>query len=248
MDTSAPATLLVFTRGPRGERLRRRLLPARAGGLERQLYRRCLEEAVEAGRAAGCRVAVASPVPLELDGPVVALPQRGDGFGERLRRAVAAAGLHAGPLVVVGTDAPGLTADAITDALDGLRDDPNRVVVGPSPDGGFYLLAAARPLDEVLAQVAWCRRKTLRTLLSALARAGRPVTLIAPLADLDRRADLERLIARGGADKRAPELWQALLRRLRHLLAELRQWAAPLAVRALRPAVVPVVPARGPPR
>ncbi|MCH7532590.1 MAG: hypothetical protein IIB36_12650, partial [Gemmatimonadetes bacterium] len=56
-------------------------------------------------------------------------------------------------------------------------------------------LASARPLDFALASVAWRSRATLDSLRHALAREGRDVVLLEPLADLDRPADLERWLA-----------------------------------------------------
>ncbi|MDX1501327.1 MAG: DUF2064 domain-containing protein [Thermoanaerobaculia bacterium] len=245
MDTRSQATLLVFTRGPVRERRRRLLLPAHSQMLERQLYLRCLDEAVAAGSAAGCRVVVSSPEPVAVPASVERLHQSGSGFGARLMDALARAGRNAAPVVVVGTDAPGLTARTVRDSLAELRRDPERVVVGPSPDGGFYLLAATRPLTAELEQVAWCRRGALASLLAALARAGRPVTLLAPLADLDRPADLERLLARGGLTR---GVWRDLGRRLAELLAGLKLPPAPPVLPPLGLALAGPTPPRAPPR
>ena len=67
-------------------------------------------------------------------------------------------------------------------------------MIGPSPDGGFYLLAAARPLDEALGGVRWCGAHARADLVEALERVGRTVHLLEPLADLDRPRDLDALL------------------------------------------------------
>lgn len=238
-------TLLIFTLGPHRESGRRRLLPGRWRTLEDSLHRRGLEAALAAGRACGCRIEVAAPRRLDLPEDVLQAPQRGRGFAARLRSAVAAARSRStGPLLVVGTDCPDLSAAHLADALERLRRDPGGVVLGPARDGGFYLLAADGPLDDELAEVRWCRSDTLATLLAALRRRGRRADLLEPLRDLDRTADLELWLARGGPAARP---WRELRRRLLALFARLRR-PLPLSgpARPL-PARVRTAPGRAPP-
>ena len=242
-----PATLLVFTLGAEAEGRRRRLLPARFRPSETALYRACLEEALAAGREAGCRLEVSSPRRIELPEDARATGQRGSGFGERFAHAFDSAFGHHGaadrPLVAVGTDTPGLRAAHLRRAAALLAEDPERVVIGPSPDGGLYLLAAARPLGNLLRRVRWCRPSTLGDLRRTLTGAGLRVELLDPLADLDRRDDLERWLARGPRTLPA-----ALLALLERLLAALRQLLLPAALGIPRRAPVPVRRQRGPPR
>lgn len=225
------------------EARRRRLLPGVLGSSERSLYEACLSAALAAGRAAGCRLVVSSPGALALPADVIRLEQRGRSFGERLGAALEAAG--PGPVVVVGTDVPGLTARPIERALASLTGDPNRAVVGPSPDGGFYLLAVARPVASLLARVRWCRRDTAASLGRALESSGFRVTRLATrLADLDRPADLTGWLAR-------PSLRSALASlhtRLRTLLAEVVRPLVGATLPPAAPAFVSLPSPRGPPR
>jgi len=270
---AAPAprpTLLVFTLGAAGERARRPLLPGAHGRAELELRHGLLESALAAGREAGCRLRVAMPGDAAsaagLAADVGHAPQEGNGFGERLERACRAAreeGSAAAPLLVVGADVPGLAARHLDAALDALATDPEAVVLGPSPDGGFYLLATARPLPGLAGLTRWCRSDTLARLRRSLRRAGRRVVLLEPLVDLDRRRDLERWMAavarRARRNNPTPALaarlhglwqgfWRSLLRRLARLLADLRRPPARRAPRHLRPAPIPVRSPRAPPR
>jgi hypothetical protein len=233
-------TLLVFTLGPGMESARRGLLPGPLRGVEEEVWQGCLSAALEAGRAAGCELEVCSPTLLDLPGDTRHVPQVGDGFGSRLEKAMTRS--FSGPLLVVGTDVPGLAARHLAQALSLLAEDSDRVVLGPSPDGGLYLLAASRPIAGLAGATRWCRRDTLRGLLRTLRAAGRPVILLEPLADLDRRADLETWAAKRDAR------WQELIRLLRRLLSVLRLPAVPLFVGHPRPALVPVRTGRAPPR
>lgn len=238
--------MLVFTLGASCEKKRRQLLPARFGAIEERLHRACLDAALDAGRDAGCRLEVSAPDRLDLPAEVHQRTQRGRGFAARFRDALGAAfAASDGPVVVVGSDVPGLEAVHVRRTLELLRRDPAAVVVGPSPDGGFYLLASAEPLDGVLAAVRWCSSDTLESLRRALARAGRDVVMLAPLVDLDRRRDLERWLAQRPVA--ASRVWRALLAALTALLAALRRGRWRAAAAPPRPSAVRVPPLRAPP-
>ena len=220
-------TLLIFTRGVERETRRRRLLPTRLAPLERILHRRCLASALAAGQEAGCEITISSPAPVADALGCRRLPQEGDSFGCRLRAAMATTYRQAaGPVVVVGTDVPSLGSHHLRAALSKLEMSPSSVVIGPSQDGGFYLLASNRSLDELLAGVSWNRRETLRSLLSALAGAGIEVSLLEPLVDLDRPQDLTFWVNHGSR----AEIWRALVGLLRWALAVLARPTIPLAL------------------
>lgn len=194
-------------------------MPSRLLAWERDLHQAGLEAALAAGRAAGCRLVVSSPEGLALPADATPLTQGTGAFGARLATAMRLAA-SPGPLLVVGTDVPGLSADHLRRALRGLEAQPDGVVLGPSPDGGLYLLAGLGLDPDTLAAIDWCRRTTRRDLSRSLAAVGRPLLELEPLADLDRRADLERWLA--GQTPASTGL--ALVRsRLRQLLAELRR-------------------------
>jgi glycosyltransferase A (GT-A) superfamily protein (DUF2064 family) len=182
---------------------------------------------------------VSSPEPLDLTGADAWSPQRGIGFGARFANALQSACESGGPVVAVGADIPGLTSAHVAQALDRLGGDPDRVVVGPSPDGGFYLLAASRPLAEILDAVRWCGGDARRTLLAALRAARRPVVLLEPLADLDAPADLERWVASGPAPSLDLAAHRSALRRI--LASRCRPLGPP---RRARTSAVPL-PRRG---
>lgn len=239
--------LLVFTLGPGRERARRNLLPRPLRDRELLLHQEGLASTLQAGRICGCELQLAVPQRLSLPEGVRQIKQRGDTFGERLRNAIRCVRERCpgSPLVVVGTDAPDLAADHLQRALEGLAEDPDRVVVGPSLDGGLYLLATAGPVDHELSQVHWCRKNTLRTLLRTLRSRGRRILLLEPLRDLDRREDLERWLAEPGGGSTP---WVPLRRLLRRLMAVLRRPPTPVVLGTCRPAFASISLGRDPPR
>ncbi|MDX2259528.1 MAG: TIGR04282 family arsenosugar biosynthesis glycosyltransferase [Hyphomicrobiaceae bacterium] len=107
--------------------------------------------------------------------------------------------LPPGPVVIVGSDCPGLTAAHVAAAFRALgRAD---VVMAPSPDGGYGLigLARRRRVPHLFRGVRWSHEKTRADTLANA--AGLAVILLAELADVDEaddlvRADLKGLIGR----------------------------------------------------
>jgi 2-phospho-L-lactate guanylyltransferase (CobY/MobA/RfbA family) len=227
-----PPTLLVFTLGADQDAQRRPLLPAALLAAERDLREACLASALEAGRAAGCRLVVVSPKPLAPGAGIDWMPQEGATFADRLRGALARAFAEgSGPVLMVGGDSPGLEAAHLRRALEILSGTPDAVVLGPAADGGVYLLGANQPFDSALAAVRWCDRRTRASLVASLNAHGRPALVLElSLLDLDTRADLERWIAAGPGTP----LLRALSLRLSRLLASSRRPGAAASCRAAR--------------
>lgn len=118
--------------------------------------------------------------------------------------------LHRGPMVVVGTDLPALGerhADAVRDALTGGAD----VCLGPAADGGYYLIALARPTAELfrLEPETWGGPRVLELTLRAAQARGLQVAMLEPECDLDTPSDA--LTALG--DPRTPADIAAILHR-----------------------------------
>lgn len=243
-----PATLLVFTLGERHESRRRRLLPTHCQPLEQRFHRACLEVALDAGRALGLNLEVSSPERLDLPADVRHRRQEGRGFGPRLERSLGRALNRGGPVVLVGSDVPGLDAGHLRAAVEPLHDDPNRVVLGPAADGGIYLLATGQPLGAALDGVRWCCADTLESLCQALERAGRSVVLLPTLEDLDDRADLAQWLARHRRSRRrfAPDL-DSLYVELRSALVSAQPRADRGCPRSRRRPFLDLLPRRGPP-
>ncbi len=116
-----------------------------------------------------------------------AIPQgRGD-LGERMHRAMAACAQ--GPVVLVGTDIPALTAAhiAVAFALLGRHD----LVLGPARDGGFWLVGARHHMPT-FGKVRWSSPHALEDVLADLPRLL-SVGFAATLDDVDDGATYRRL-------------------------------------------------------
>jgi 2-phospho-L-lactate guanylyltransferase (CobY/MobA/RfbA family) len=209
--------LLLFTLGSRRESARRRLLPARFERYETAFREGLARHVSSVAARANCELVISSPDPLPYAERWIR--QSGDGFGERLASSLEAVGYEGRrPVVVVGSDTPAMTERHVAAALRELDADPEAVVIGPSRDGGMYLIGMATPID-VWNAVRWCGRHAREDFVAALREAGRPIVFLEPLADLDTTRDLERWLAK-------PAVVPALVRisiLLRSLLNELRR-------------------------
>lgn len=246
MISSSPRpTLLVFTLGPECERQRRQLLPGQHGAAEILVHQYGLAAALDAGRRCGYRLVVASPEEINLPPDVEQVSQQGKGFAQRLRSTIShfQSQSPGAPLLVVGTDVPNLEACHLREAISRLQARPEEVVLGPCPDGGFYLLATNSSVDVELGEVRWCQRDTLASLRRALARHGRACSLLDPLRDLDQAGDLELWLAKEAGRSSARRLARVLTR----LLAMHRRPQVHGAMSELAPAGLAINAGRAPP-
>lgn len=128
-------------------------------------------------------------------GGVELIPQVDGHLGERLAAATAAVfERHDGPLLVVGVDTrlTAAHAEAALERLDAGAD----AVFGPALDGGYYLVALARPARELFAidPPPWGGPDVLELSLEAARAAGLTTALLGPERDLDTPADATALL------------------------------------------------------
>ena len=123
-------------------------------------------------------------------------PQPGGDLGDRLRRAFAIGFREADCVAVVGTDVPDLDARVVARAFDLVAGPGSpEVVFGPALDGGYYLLALDRPAPGLFDGIAWSTGSVLRESIRRAKDLGLTVSLLDPLADIDRAEDLTEALS-----------------------------------------------------
>ena len=117
------------------------------------------------------------------------MTQSGCDLGERMHNAFAA--MPPGPVVMVGTDIPGLRCQHIRRAFRALR--RHEAVFGPAHDGGYWLVGLAPELRDagIFSAVRWSTRHALADTLENIPSAC-ATSLIAALGDVDTVEDVER--------------------------------------------------------
>ena len=125
-----------------------------------------------------------------------------DDLGVRMREAlVQQLDAGAAAAVLIGTDIPSLPAYHITLAFDLLR--AKDVVLGPSTDGGYYLVGVSKPIPEIFEDVEWSTPGVLAQTIDRVHRAGHTLGLVPPYFDVDTPDELDFLLAHARATKLA---------------------------------------------
>lgn len=124
------------------------------------------------------------------------MPQASGTLGDRMREVMATLFDRGARFVgLVGSDLPDIDARQLARAFALLERDPDRLVLGPATDGGYYLVAAARTPPPVFDGIPWGTRQVLAATMAAARHARIRVAFVEPLADVDTAADLRRVRA-----------------------------------------------------
>jgi rSAM/selenodomain-associated transferase 1 len=154
----------------------------------------------EAATARACGVAIYTPIDAEsaYDGILPAhfsmLPQRGDKFGERLYFAVEdlfKCGFES--VCLIDSDSPTVPAENFAEAVELLSTSEDRVAVGPSDDGGYYLIGVKKPHRHLFEQIDWSTERVLNQTIQRATEIGLEVKLLPAGYDVDDGASLRRL-------------------------------------------------------
>lgn len=214
--------LLVFLKYPAPGRVKTRLAATLGHAAAAQVYRACVELTLEEleGLCSHTTLYVSPPESVEacrhwVESTWRVQPQRGDSLGARLRHATQAAFKEgAERVVVIGTDAPWLTAQAVNAAFDALlRDD---VVLGPAEDGGYYLIGLSKPMPGLFEGIAWSTAEVYAQTLECARQLNASVHALPTGYDVDTIDDLQRLVGDMSGKEASPlaEIRDILARRV----------------------------------
>ena len=195
--------LVIVGKAPRAGQTKTRLSPPLAPAEAAELYRGFLQDTADmASRLGWERITVIHPgdageagaLASLLPGTVTLQAQSGVGLGAALAEAFRthlAEGF--GKVVLIGSDNPTLPAEILARAAEALtRCD---LAVGPSADGGYYLVGMSRPHLGVFERITWSTSLVLGETLERARELGLSVELLPEWYDVDTADDLERLRA-----------------------------------------------------
>jgi rSAM/selenodomain-associated transferase 1 len=197
--------LAVMTKVPRAGKVKTRLTPPltpdEAAALNVCFLRdttAAISAAVAAGRARG--VAVYTPVGEEaayaeiLPPHFELVPQRGEAFGERLVAAMEDL-LRIGfaSFCLINSDSPTVPSEAYSQVTRLLLQPGDRIVLGPSDDGGYYLIGMKKLHRRLFEEIDWSTERVFQQTIDRAREIGIPVELLPNGYDIDDRAALRRL-------------------------------------------------------
>jgi rSAM/selenodomain-associated transferase 1 len=189
--------LLVFVKAPRPGAVKTRLVPDLGPENAATLYRLLAEEEVQQTtpqRGEYDRLFFHAPAAARSEmeawlGSQAWFPQEGADLGARMAGAFETAfSRGARRAAVIGTDVPGVSREIVLEALAALDD--HDVALGPTHDGGYYLLALKRPRGELFEGIAWSTPGVLPATLNKAHSLNLSVYCLSRLTDIDTLEDV----------------------------------------------------------
>jgi rSAM/selenodomain-associated transferase 1 len=196
--------LAVMTKAPRAGQVKTRLIPPLTPDEAAQLNRCFLRDTAAAISKASANIArgVAVYTPLGAEPDYIdilprdfeLLAQRGHGFDERLFNAAEDL-LRIGfaSVCLINSDSPTVPAEDYAQAATFLAADADRVVLGPSDDGGYYLIGLKQMHRRLFEDIDWSTERVLEQTIQRAAELKLPVELLPAGYDVDDLATLRRL-------------------------------------------------------
>lgn len=192
--------LIVFAKHPEPGRVKTRLTPTLDPEEAARLYRAFLLDALEQYTALTADIRLylgAAERTAELRGGpsgVERFVQRGATLGERMKQAFKetfAAGYQRA--VIIGTDHPTLPTAFVEQAFDAVAS-PASVSIGPSTDGGYYLLGMSTFYPVLFDGMEYSHADVFEDTLARAEEISADLTVLPLWYDVDDPDDLQRLV------------------------------------------------------
>ena len=120
--------------------------------------------------------------------------QEGAGLGERMSGLLAALIADGHPAaLLLGSDLPTLPMEYVVEAAETMQRGAADLVIGPTEDGGYYLIGLRRRQAALFSDVPWSTDQVLDVTLERARRLGLRVHVLPEWFDVDTEPDLRRL-------------------------------------------------------
>lgn len=124
-------------------------------------------------------------------------PQCEGDLGSRLHSAVADAFKRgASSVICIGGDCPNLNFSHIEQTSDLLSQDKD-LAIGPSEDGGYYLIGMNRPQPELFEDIPWSQPDTFKATMKKAEDMNLRTIILETLYDVDEVCELKRAVEDG---------------------------------------------------
>jgi rSAM/selenodomain-associated transferase 1 len=191
--------LVIMAKAPRPGAVKTRLVSSLPPDAVTDFYCCLLNDTIELARSLrGATVALMCPASdvdelAKLVGPETSVvAQKGEGLAAALTSVFAHfTGDDRRRTIAFNSDSPHLPRSALEQAFEILAE--HDVVVGPTHDGGYYLVGAKAAHRKLFANDGMSTSTALERLLSRARTLGLSVSLTAPFYDIDVAEDLSRL-------------------------------------------------------
>lgn len=228
----AESALIIFAKAPIPGQVKTRLCPPLTPDEAASLHGSFVLDALERSREADAKgpvtvdrfLACAPPADhvffkiMEERQRVRLLPQSGDNLGARMDQAFKEVfSLGYQRALVVGTDVPSLPSSCYREAFTLLSD--HDLVLGPSLDGGYYLIGLKRSVPDLFMEIPWSTDKVCSLTRTKAEALGLQTALLPTRRDVDTIDDLLAAIEEEGLSVRTTGALRLLAGRLKSRLS-----------------------------
>ena len=193
----ARPALFVFAKAPVAGQVKTRLQPAYTATQAAEIAAVLIRETVALAVAHWDGPIYLSTTPntthplfAELASRYAILPraQHGSDLGARMHEAIAYGIAQHGAAAVLGCDVPQCSGTTLRDACEGLA--RGGAVLGPSADGGYYLIGLAQARPELFTDITWGGADVRAITVARAQDVGIEFEMLPMLRDIDTPADL----------------------------------------------------------
>lgn len=196
-NKSKTDSVIIFLRYPRNGQVKTRLAKTTSSEFATNFYKACAENLVRITKkissinrfAFFSNKAESEEIKSWLGGKLFYAHQEGDDLGSRMKNAfekVFSTGSQ--KVIIIGTDIPDLSKELICNAFNSL--DTNDVVIGPSEDGGYYLLGVKKMHAKLFERIEYSTSSVLSETLARVKDLNLTYHLLPVLPDIDTEEDL----------------------------------------------------------
>jgi len=120
--------------------------------------------------------------------------QRGNNLGERMHYAADTTLAENEFVVIIGSDCPTITTDILNQSFQHLSNGKD-AVLGPSKDGGYYLIGLNAAKPEIFQDITWGEGDVAERTRHNFTRLGLDYAELEELTDIDTPEDYQRYIS-----------------------------------------------------
>jgi len=190
-------SLIIFLRHPKNGQVKTRLAKTTSQEFATKFYKLCAEQIIQTTKDISGINRFAFYSNQSEKKEVISwwgdkfsfISQEGDDLGTRMKNAFDKVFSTGSPkVIIIGTDIPELSKKIIFDAFNHL--DENDVAIGPSRDGGYYLLGIKNMHSKLFDGIEYSTSSVLNETITKVKELGLSFQLLPVLSDVDTEEDL----------------------------------------------------------
>ena len=194
------SVVIIMAKEPRAGDAKTRLTPPLSAFNASRLYKAFLRDTIElisARNEYDLAIAISPPESISFFKNIsppgtLLIPIECEDIGDCLLKAMRELFEHGySNVFAMNADSPTLPPTYIEEAIQRLE--LNDIVLGPSTDGGYYLIGLKQMYEELFKNIEWSTATVLSETLAKVDKLGRKAGILAPWYDVDTIEDVMRL-------------------------------------------------------